>query len=325
MIDLATFLKIDFPALATAILACFACGVAGNFLVLRRQALMGDAISHAILPGIVGAFVLSESRAFLPVMAGALTAAVAAALLIETVRRLGRIESGAAMGMVFTVFFAAGVIVMEQAAAHAVDLDPDCLLYGQLEDVLWLRAEGWGSFTDPAALADLPRELVTLAAVSAVVVALLQVFWKELKLTTFDPDLATALGFRAGWFHYGLITVVALVAIASFEAVGSILVIATLICPAAIARLLTDRYRTQVALSGLVGVAAAIGGYALAAWVPMWLGLGWTLNVAGMIAVVLGLMLVAAATLGPIHGLSGRIMRRAAARAAARDMAPSPL
>lgn len=309
--SVAEFLQLDFAALTTATLAAICCGLLGNFLVLRRQSLMGDAISHAVLPGIVVAFVLAGSRGPVPMILGATAASVTAALLIELVRRLGRIEAGASMGVVFTVMFAGGVLLLEQAAARSVDLDADCVLYGQLEDILWFAGTGWEALLDPAALATLPRELLTLAGLLLLCLLLLALFWKEIRITTFDPGLASSLGIPAGLFHYGLMLMVALAAVASFEAVGSILVIAMLICPAATARLLTDRYGTQLALSGLFGASAAIVGYVAAGFLPGWFGADWALNAAGTIATVAGLQLAAAVVLGPRYGIVGRLRRAA--------------
>lgn len=309
------FLQLDLPAGLTAVLASSLCAMLGNFLVLRRQALVGDAISHAVLPGIVVGFVLAGSRDTVTVMLGATAAAALAALLIETVRRLGRVESAASMGVVFTIMFAGGVVLIEQAAAHAVDLDADCVLYGQLEDVLWLAPTGLASLLDPAALAELPRELVTLAAMNAAVGLLIALFWKELRITSFDPALATAIGIPTGLFHYGLVLLLALAAVASFEAVGSILVVAMLACPAAAARLLTDRYGRQFALSLLIGTGSGLLGYALAGPVPLLLGLDWSLNAAGMIAVVAGTALALAALFGPRYGVLAKRRARAAAAA----------
>src|SRR3712207_5778208 len=133
------------------------------------------------------------------------------------------------MGVVFTVMFAGGVVLIEQAAARSVDLDADCVLYGQLEDILWLAPTGWASLADPAVWAELPHEVTTLAGVMLLCALTVLLFYKELKITAFDPALATTLGIPAGLFHYGLVMLVAVAAIASFEAVGSILVIAMLI------------------------------------------------------------------------------------------------
>lgn len=303
------FLQIDLPALAAAVLACVANALVGNFLILRRQSLLGDAVSHAVLPGIVGGFLLVGTRATWAMFGGALAAAVFAGVAIEAVRRWGRIESGAAMGVVFTIMFAGGVLMIEQSAAHAVDLDADCVLYGALEDIIWMAPTGWSSLLLAATWADLPREVSTLAGMVLVIAVVVVAFWKELKLTTFDPALATALGIPAGLFHYGLVALTAGAAVASFEAVGSILVIAMLICPAATARMLTDRLSTQVWLSVLFGIVAAVVGYFAAAFGPRLFGVEQSLNAAGMIAVVAGLLLAAAVVLGPRHGVLGRRRR----------------
>ncbi len=162
------FLQVDLPAMAACLFATLACTLLGNFLVLRRQSLMGDAVAHAVLPGIVVGFLVAGTRATWPIFSGALLAAVLAAVAIDLVRRYGRLDSGTAMGVVFSIMFAGGVVLMEQAAAQRVDLDAECVLFGQLEDILWLAPDGWASLLQPATWADLPREVVTLAAITVI-------------------------------------------------------------------------------------------------------------------------------------------------------------
>lgn len=309
-LSVTSFLQIDLPAMAAAFLATVSCALLGNFLVLRRQSLMGDAISHAVLPGIVLGFLFAGSRTGWPMFAGATAAAVLAAMLIELVRRLGRLETGAAMGVVFSVFFAGGVVLIEQAAAHTVDLDAECVLFGQLEDILWLAPTGWSSLLDPAVWADLPREVFTLAIVTVICVLAVLLFYKELKITSFDPELATTLGIPAGLVNLGLMLLVGTVAVAAFEAVGSILVIAMFICPAAAARLLTDRLGVQIWLSVLIAAAAAIAGYVLAAFGPFWVGGDSSLAASGMIAVMTGVALAAAVLFAPRYGVLPQAARR---------------
>ena len=308
--NMQNFLQLDLPAMLAALLATLACALLGNFLVLRRQSLMGDAISHAVLPGIVLAFLVAGSRATWPVFVGATTAAVLAAVLIELVRRFGRLDPGTAMGVVFSIMFAGGVVLMEQAAAHNVDLDAECVLYGQLEDILWLAPTSLASLLDPAVWAQMPREVTTLAAALAVSALLVVLFWKELKITSFDPELATTLGMSSNAVNLGLMFLVGVVAVAAFEAVGSILVIAMFICPAGAARMLTDRLSTQVWLSLVFAAVAAIGGYILAAFGPFWIGGQHALAASGMIAVVSGLMLALAVLFAPNHGVIPRRIRR---------------
>lgn len=301
-----SFFQLDLPAMAAALFATLACALLGNFLVLRRQSLMGDAISHAVLPGIVLGFLVAGTRATLPIFAGALAAAILAAVLIELVRRHGRLESGAAMGVVFSIMFAAGVVLIEQAAARNVDLDADCVLYGQLEDILWIGPTSFASFADPAIWAALPHEVTVLAGALAVTGLAVTLFWKELTLSSFDPGLATTLGFPAGIINLGLMVLVGIVAVAAFEAVGSILVIAMFICPAAAARMLTDRLGTQVAISLVLAAVSAIGGYLLAAFGPLLLGSQHSLAASGMIAVVAGAILGICVLVAPGRGVLRR-------------------
>jgi manganese/zinc/iron transport system permease protein len=289
------FVQVDFPAMLAAWFAACACALLGNFLVLRRQSLMSDAISHSVLPGIVLAFMLAGTRATLPMFVGAALAAFVTVLLIGLVKRYARLESGAAMGVVFSVMFAAGVVLIEQGGARNVDLDADCVLYGQLEHILWLAPASLGALLDPAVWAQMPRQVTTLGATFIVCAALVGLFWKELKIASFDPQLATALGFSASRIDLGLMFLVGVVAVAAFEAVGSILVIAMFICPAAAARTLTERLAAQVWLSLVFASLAAIGGYLLAAFGPGWFGANSSLAASGMIAVVSGVILAAAA------------------------------
>lgn len=303
------FLQLDLPAMLATLFATTACALLGNFLVLRRQSLMGDAISHAVLPGIVVGFLLAGSRATWPIFVGATAAALIAVVLIELVRRFGRVEAGTAMGVVFSIMFALGVVLMEQAAASNVDLDAECVLYGQLEDILWLAPTGLASLADPGVWARMPHEVVTLAGALAVSALAVGLFWKELKISSFDPELATTLGFSSNVLNLGLMLLVGVVAVAAFEAVGSILVIAMFICPAGAARMLTDRLTTQVWLSLVFAAAAAIGGYVLAAFGPFWLGGQHSLVASGMIAVVSGAILGLAILFGPRHGLVAKRRR----------------
>lgn len=291
----ADFLRLDAPALLAALLACGTAGLLGAFLVLRRESLLGDALSHAVLPGIIAGFALTGARAGLPMLIGALAAAMAATLLITLVRRAARIESGAATGAVFTTFFAAGLVLMEVTGARSVDLDLDCVLFGQLETLVWLDATGWGSLLDPAALAALPRQLHLLAGVAAAVALLVALLWRPLKLLCFDADYAAALGYPARRLELLLNMAVAAAAVAAFEAVGSILVVAMLVCPAAAMRLMTDDYRVQVLGSAALGGALGIAGYLLAGPVPAALGGTVALNAAGVIGTLGGLAVAAAA------------------------------
>jgi len=288
------FLRLDLPALLAAILACGTCGLLGSFLVLRRDSLLGDALSHAVLPGIIAGFALTGARAGLPMLLGALAAALLAVVAISLVRRVARLESGAATGAVFTSFFALGLMLMEATGARSVDLDLDCVLFGQLESVVWLEAQGFASLLDPAALAALPRQLFLLAAVAVVLAGLVALLWRPLHLLCFDPDYAAAIGLPARGLELALNLMVAAAAVAAFEAVGSILVVAMLVCPAAAIRLLTDSYRAQVLGGAALGAALGALGYALAGPLPAAFGQAFSLNAAGVIGTLGGLAVAGA-------------------------------
>jgi len=289
-----TFLQLAFVPLAAAVLSCLACGLVGNLLVLTRQSLLGDAISHAVLPGLVLAFWLSGSRDPLPMVAGAAAAALVATGGIGLVRSAAQLEAGATMGVVFSAMFAFGLVLIELTGASSVDLDIDCVLSGQLETLIWPAAEGLASLVDPAALAQLPRELWTLVAALALVLAAFAALWKELRLVAFDPDFAAAIGFAPRSLSLLVLLLTAIATVAAFWAVGTILAIAALVAPAACARLLTDRYGAQIALSIATAATMGAGGYGASALLPPVLGLN-GLNAAGLIAVTAGLLVTLSA------------------------------
>lgn len=298
-----------FPILA-AVFAALTCGLLGNFLLLRRISMMGDAISHSILPGLVIAFLVTSSRSPLMMFFGAALAGLATVALVELVKKLGRVEPGAAMGVVFSVLFALGVLFIEQASARHVDLDADCVLYGQLETLVWFEAplkltELWSMAT----LEALPRQVTVLAFIFFASSFFVALFFKELRIVSFDPALATTQGINANLMHYGLMLFVAAATVAAFEAVGSILVIAMLVCPAASARLLTDRLGSQVGCSLLIAFLTAIVGYFEATMVPAWFGSG-SVNAAGSMAVMGGVLLGLTIFLSPRHGLVAKRLRQ---------------
>jgi manganese/zinc/iron transport system permease protein len=288
------FLQLDLPPLLAALLAGGVCGLLGSFLVLRREALLGDAITHAVLPGIVLGFAVSGARSGLPVLLGAGLAAMLAAWLIGQLRTRARMEGGAATGIVFTGFFALGLVLLEVTGARSVDLDVDCVLFGQMETLLWPEATGLSSLIDPVALAALPHGLWLLLGVAALAGLTVAALWRPLKLLCFDADYAAALGLPVRRLEAALNLLVAAAAVAAFEAVGSILVVALLVAPAAAMRLLTRRYLSQVLGGAALGSGVAVLGYVLAGPLPMALG-GVTVNAAGSIGVLAGLMVAGAA------------------------------
>lgn len=303
MTSLQTFLQQDAPALMAGVLAAVACALCGSFLVLRRMSLMGDAISHAVLPGIVAAFVLSESLSTLPVFIGAAIVGVLTSLLSELVHRVGRIEPGASMGVVFTVLFSIGVIWIEQIGGRSVHLDADCVLYGNMQNAIWPEAPTTlAGLFQLQSLSTVPHTVQTLAIAVVVNVVIVVMFFKELRLTSFDPALAAALGYRPALMHAGLMTLVAMTTVAAFEAVGSILVVAMLIVPGAVGHLFCDRLGSLLIVATLAAILASTGGYAAGALL--------NLDTTGMVGVMLGVILLGAGLFAPRHGWLARWLRR---------------
>ena len=293
------FIALSLPPLLIGICAAMACALPGNFLLLRKQALIGDAISHVVLPGIVVAFLVTGKVSTWPMMLGAAGAAILSVLLIELIRRVGRIEPGAAMGVIFTSMFAAGVLLLEQSDTSQVHLDVEHALFGNLESLIWLDAEGWSSLFDLAALSGLPVELLRMATVLLLVFAFILVFWRPLAVISFDEPYARSRGIAATLLGFALVILTAIAAVAAFDAVGSIIVIAMIICPPAAARLLVNSLRQQVIYSQILAILATVTGYILAGYVPIWLGFSNTLSAAGMNATMSGILLGFAAIFGP--------------------------
>ncbi|TVQ40718.1 MAG: iron ABC transporter [Spirochaetaceae bacterium] len=285
-------------------LAGAACALVGAFLVLRKTSMMGDAISHAVLPGIAIAFIMTASRAAGVMFIGAAIVGVITALLVEVVRRYGKLEHGASMGVVFTVLFAVGLILIERAARH-VDIHPEHVLYGAVE-LVPLHVVTLAGFELPRGVAVL---LVTLIVNLTVITAL----FKELRLATFDPGLATTLGINATAMHYLLMTLTALTTVAAFEVVGSILVIAMLIVPGATAHLLTRRLLPFLVVSVVVAVMAAFLGHIAAIGIPPWFGFEDTSS-SGSMATVLGLLFLLAFLAAPEQGVIARGLNLAGLR-----------
>jgi manganese/zinc/iron transport system permease protein len=280
-------------AIATAAVVAAGCALVGTLLVVRRMSLLGDAISHAILPGIAVAVLAGGRPGGLLVLVGAVAAALVTVLLVQVLRREGGLADDAGTGVVFTTLFALGVVIVT-AAASRIDLDPGCILYGILELVPFdtVRIAGL----------EMPRAFLTGATVLVIVAGGLAATWKEQLFTAFDSDAARAVGLPVAAVTAGLLAATALVTVASFEAVGAILVVAMLVVPAATAELLTRRLHTMACVAMLVGVVAAVLGY-LAAW-------RLNTSAAGMIAVVLGLQYAIAAVVAPDDGAIARLVAR---------------
>jgi manganese/zinc/iron transport system permease protein len=282
------------------LLCAVAASLPGNFLVLRRMSLLGDAVSHAVLPGLALAFWITQSRSGLPVFAGAVTTGLITAMLTQWIRDVGKVDEGASIGVVFTTLFAAGLLLMSQAAPR-VDLDPGCVLYGVLE--------ASPLDTVPVAGFAIPRVVLMLSIVLLINIAFIVLLFKELLISSFDPGLATTAGCSARWMHYLLMVIVAITTVASFEATGNILVVAMLIVPPSTALLLTDRLSRMILISAAVAAASAILGDAAAVTVPRWFGFRST-STAAMMTVCAGLIFLVTATCAPGTGLVAVWLRR---------------
>lgn len=245
----------DWQIMLTAGLVATACGLLGPFLVLRRVALLGDAVSHAVLPGIVVVFLIFGTRAPLAVIAGAAVFAVLCVLLIDALRSTGLVKADAAIGLVFPALFSLGVLGVQQWTAD-LHLDLDATIYGE---IAFVPLQPW-----VVAGIELPRATWELLVVVAADLALVVALWKELKLTSFDPEFARTVRIPPALLSRLLLVAVAITAVTAFESVGAILVVTLLIVPAATARLLTDRLWLTVALSVAIGWLCGLGGYGVA-------------------------------------------------------------
>jgi ABC-type Mn2+/Zn2+ transport system permease subunit len=279
--------------IGVGIVANVCCALIGTYLVLRRMSLLGDAISHAVLPGIAVAVILVGRVDGWPVLLGAMIVGVLTALASQTLQGFGQVSEDSSLGVVYTSLFALGVIILQIWAPHG-HLDVDCVLFGAIENtglsppLPWLGI-GW------------PRAFVKLLPVLGIVVAFIAIAWKELKLVSFDPALARAMGLPVTVIHLALMGVVALVTVASFESVGSILVVPMLVAPAATARLLSDRLSTSLVVAAISATFSAVLGYLAAHALDT--------SVAGMMAAIAGAQLSLAVLFAPGQGLVNRWLR----------------
>ena len=269
-----------------------ACALVGCYLVLRRMSLMGDAIAHAVLPGIVLAFLFSGSMNIVPLFVGAAVVGLLTTFLTQTLHQFGRVPTDAAMGAVFTSLFALGVVLLKRFIT-GVHFDVACVYEGSLTGV--------ALDTVPLAGWEVPRQLFTVLPVVGLNLAAILLFWKEFKISAFDPGLSTTMGYSATALHYVLMALVAVTSVASFQAVGSILVVAMLIVPPATAQLLCDRLSRMVIVACVFAIASAIGGY--------WLAHRWDVSPAGAMAVFAGGMYAIAVLFAPQHGILSALVR----------------
>jgi manganese/zinc/iron transport system permease protein len=289
-----TFLQIDFAALLAATLAALSCALVGNFLVLTRRAMLSDALSHVMLPGVLIAFMITGSTAVLPMLTGGVAAALLAVALVSFLIRTAKVDPSAALGVVFTSLFAGGVLLMEQSGVARTAFDVHHVITGNLEALVWPTAKGLVSLATPGDLAELPRAIGRLAVILILVAVIVLALAKELAAVAFDPDFARASGLPVGRLDLALLIATALATVAAFESVGVVLAVAMIVCPAATARMLTDRLGPQIALSIIVALTVVWGGYAIAVLGPPAIGYEAALNAAGTIGALSGVLFVTA-------------------------------
>ena len=283
----------ELEILLIAITVAVSCVLPGVFLVLRGTALMSDAISHAILLGIVLGFLVVKDMSSPILILGATLAGILTVTLTELLIQTNRIKKDAAIGLVFPVFFSIGVILISRMAS-AVHLDTDAVLLGELAFAPFNRFVWFGIDVGPKAL-------WVMSGVLVMNVTFITLLYKELKLATFDEGLSTALRFSPILLHYGLMGITSITAVGAFDAVGSILVVALMITPPATAYLLTHSLPKLIGLSIIIGIISAVSGYFLAYTVDA--------SIAGSMATMCGVIFLIVLLLSPQQGLIAKKFR----------------
>ncbi len=277
-----------------AVIVSVACALPGVFLVLRKMSMMSDSITHTILLGIVLAFFLTHDLSSPFLIIGAAVIGVVTVFLTEMLAKTRLVSEDSAIGIVFPLLFSIAIILITRYAG-SVHLDTDSVLLGELAFAPFSRMMVFG--IDIGA-----KAIYTSGTLLLINAALIIVFFKELKIATFDPLLAAVLGFSPVVIHYGLMTLVSLTAVGAFEAVGSVLVVAFMIGPPVTAYLITDDLKKMLLLSAGFGTASGISGYQLASL--------WDVSIAGSMAVTTGLIFATVFVFAPKRGLIGVLLRK---------------
>ena len=276
-----------------ASLVAIACAIPGTFLVLRKMAMISDAISHSILPGLVlGFFITQDLNSPLLILLAAMTG-VLTVVMVEKIQQTKLVKEDTAIGLVFPTLFSIGVIMIAKYA-NDIHLDIDAVLLGELAftpfDRIYYNDIDLG-----------PKSLWVIGIILTITLGLLFSFFKELKISTFDAGLATSLGFTPAVIHYGLMSVASVTTVGAFDAVGAILVVALMIAPAASAYLLTTDLKKMIALACFFGVFSAIAGY--------WMANYFDASIAGSIATMLGIVFLIVYLFAPSKGLISVLYR----------------
>lgn len=261
----------------TALLIGTSCSLLGCFLILRQSVMIGDAISHSVLPGIVLAFIFTEDRAAIPVLIGAAVFGVLTTVFIQFLQRKSNVQEGAAIGISFTFFFALGVIMIAMATGGNVDIDQDCVLFGEIAS----------TYLDKVFIGEYfigTRAILTILPVLLIIVVFILLGNKGLSLTSFNPDYAKSLGVNVNAWNYALLLLVSITSVLSFESVGAVLVVGFLTIPPASAYLVTNKLKFMLLLSVVYTLLASIIGTLLAIYLDV--------SISGTIVSVSGLLLL---------------------------------
>lgn len=277
-----------------AVVVAIACALPGVFLVLRGVTMVSDAITHTVLLGIVLAFFITQDLNSPLLMIGATLVGVATVWLIETIQRSNLVSNDAAIGIVFPLFFSIAIILITLYAGD-VHLDEDAVLMGELAFAPFRRLDLFGFDLGPQSL----WVMLIILVINSVFIFF---FYKELKVTTFDPAFAAALGFTPVLIHYALMTLVSLTAVSAYDSVGSILIVGFMVGPALSGYLLTHSLNRMIAITVVMAVVNSVSGVQLAFWLDT--------TIAGMIAVVTGVTTLLILVFSPNKGLFKRQMNQ---------------
>ena len=250
----------DLWIIIIASLAAINCGLIGTYLVLRKMTMMGDAIAHATLPGLVIALLWTGSKSSLIMLLGAGSMGVLVAVLVTFLDKKAGLQSDAAIGINFTWLFAVGIILIS-SFSKKIDLDPECSLYGDIACApLDLLSSASGINLGP-------YSFYVLLLMLILNISFITISYKQLFITTFDPAYASTIGVHTVLWHYLLMGITSFTTVATFEVAGAILVVALLVVPPATAYLITQRLISMLAITVLLGIVIAIGGYYLTVWI----------------------------------------------------------
>ena len=287
----------DVAIVLVGILVSVASSLLGTFLVLRKNSMLSDAISHSILLGIILVYLITGNQYSPFFIVGAALAGVVTVALTELLARSKRVKNDAAIGLVYPLLFAIAVVLINLYARN-VHIDVDAVLLGEIGFV-WLDIATLGTW-------EIPKALLTMGGVTLVNLLFVSVFYKELKLSTFDPGLAAALGFSPTLIYYLLLTLTSITAVTAFDAVGAVLLVAFVIVPPAAAYLLTDKLWRMLVYGALMGVGSSLLGYATALYFDVSIG--------GTMACYTGMFLVLSFLFSPRYGLVAQQFRKGTQR-----------